>query len=282
MPILMLGLVVVPWVTTAAGRLIRYALGHDSASSPRVDQAEPVVHESPTEMVPPPVETELRDRSFRNLRLLYQNNGSNSDLDCLSKETPGQNNPSIINRSQPVSERLKLSPHSACTSAEPVVHQTPTDMVPCLVQTEPVHQTPTDVVPCLVQTEPVHQTPTDVVPRLVQTEPVHQTPTDMVPRPVQTEPVHQTPTDVVPRPVQTEPVHQTPTDMVPRPVRTEVRGRSRTEKHDVETQHPAGRGSEKITKKHSTARDKIAAIFSRAQAKIAALNMKFVFQGSEK
>lgn len=84
---LIVGLVVVPWVTTAAGRLIRSGLGLNRPSSPRVNPAEPVPHESPLD-VQPPAQTDFMVRSCSNLGLLYQNDVSHSTgWGCLSNNT---------------------------------------------------------------------------------------------------------------------------------------------------------------------------------------------------
>lgn len=71
MPVLIVGLVVVPWVNIAAGHLIRSALGLNRPISPRVNPAEPVPHESPLD-IQPPAQTDIMVRSCSNLRLLYQ------------------------------------------------------------------------------------------------------------------------------------------------------------------------------------------------------------------
>lgn len=91
MPILFVGLVAVPWLARSAGHLISSGLGLTRPSSDEVDPAEPEHHESPVN-VPPPAQTDVKGRSYNNLMLLYQNNGSQrSGFNCLSSET--QQNP---------------------------------------------------------------------------------------------------------------------------------------------------------------------------------------------
>ncbi|XP_045897906.1 uncharacterized protein LOC123965430 [Micropterus dolomieu] len=236
-----------------------------------------LVNQSPTDMVPPPVQTELVNQSPTDMvppplqaELVYE---SHTDMVPppvqaeLVHQSPTDMVPPPLQTELVYESPTDMVPPPLQTE---LVHESHTDMVPPPLQTELVHESPTDMVPPPLQTELVHESPTDMVPPPLQTELVYESQTDMVPPPLQAELVHESQTDMVPPPVQTELVYESPTDMVPPPVQTEVRGRSRTEKHDVETQHPAGRGSERITEKISTAREKIAAIFSRAQAKIAA------------
>ena len=85
MPFLTLGLVVLPWVTSAAGRLVRSVLELNPASSERTNLEEPVPQAShQDECVPPPALTKARN--YRALRLLYPN-PDYTGLACFSNET---------------------------------------------------------------------------------------------------------------------------------------------------------------------------------------------------
>lgn len=127
----------VPWVSSAAGRLVRSGLGLNRPSSPRVNPAEP---ESPVSVpLPTPAQT-FKDRRYSKLRMFYQNNDSHFiGLNYLGNETEQKKQEqdrasvcigSVIQRSHSGSKRVKLPPLNRpsslrVNSAEPVLYESP-------------------------------------------------------------------------------------------------------------------------------------------------------------
>uniref|UniRef100_A0A8P4FVL7 Uncharacterized protein n=1 Tax=Dicentrarchus labrax TaxID=13489 RepID=A0A8P4FVL7_DICLA len=132
MPILTLGLVVVPWVVKTAGRVIRTGLERIPRSSPSVNP-EPVLLESPVEVdLAPLAQSHFNDRSFDLSRQWNYNDCRSEGLHCLDNETEqkkeeeeqstSSGNPSIIHRSHSGGERVHLPCLSLCPDiSDPVV-----------------------------------------------------------------------------------------------------------------------------------------------------------------